>query len=238
MQPNQPEGFRFRTRHLIILVVFFSVFLGILTPISRELGARGLVNPPLFLLVAAPWLLGTLILVFERRSPVKFWAAPLMLSLMAPALAICHNWLVVESWLRVRTIPNLLMTFSVNISLIGAFTFYITHMCPKRCPECRSLTLIPLRGFFGPAARTIKTRWCAACGAKYWRTSEGEWRIERRRTWFDLPEEPATADAQQRRFDVDSRVLSTRLPSKFKNAPPLTAPAGPAADSTTTSCGA
>ena len=41
MKPNQPAGFRLHLRHLAILVVFFSIFLGLLVPVSRDLGAKG-----------------------------------------------------------------------------------------------------------------------------------------------------------------------------------------------------
>jgi hypothetical protein len=218
MKLFQHEGHRFHVRHLIILVVFFALFLGILTPVARNLGTRGLVNPRLLLLVGAPWLLGTLILVLGRKGPMKYWASPILLSLMAPALAICHDWLVVESWLGMRILPNLFVTFAINVGLIGAFTAFLVWMCPRRCPECRSLAMIPLRSFWGPAARTPRTRWCARCGAKYWRTRAGEWKRERRRTWIDPPAESVSDDGSIKRFDVDSRNLCARISEKSRHA--------------------
>jgi hypothetical protein len=233
------EGHRFHVRDLIVLVVFFALFVGVLTPLARNLGARGLVNPPLVLMVGAPWLLGTLVLALGRKSPMKYWAAPVLLSLMAPALALCHDWLVVESWLGMGSFPNLFVTFTINVGLIGAFTFFLVWMFPSRCPECQSLTMIPLRSFWGPEARTPRTRWCARCGVKYWRTSAGEWKKERRRTWIDPPQERAAEDGSARRFDVDSRILSARLPAKGRPAVTgsrVSAAADPAASGCLTGC--
>jgi hypothetical protein len=216
MKPNQPAGFRLHLRHLAILVVFFSIFLGLLVPVSRDLGAKGVLNPTLLLLLAAPWLLGVLILVLERKSPVKFWLAPFLLSLLAPALAIAQNWMLVEYWMRTRTIPNLLGTLFINAVSIGSFTFVATEMCPRRCPECKRLAMIPLRNLWGAGARTPNTRWCASCGAKYWRTCDGEWREERRHTWLDNVKESTKVDVKdttnpERSFKPEERVVAPIL---------------------------
>jgi hypothetical protein len=216
MKPDQPLTFRLHYRHVAILVMFFAIFLGLLTPMARELGAKRVLNPPMLLLLLAPWLLAVLILVFDRKSPVKFWLAPLLLSLLAPALAIGHDWVVVESWFRFQTIPNFLVTLAFNVLLIGTFTFFMTEMSPRRCPECKRLAMIPLRDFWGPGARTPNTRWCALCGAKYWRTAEGEWRKERRRTWLDNVKDstnvlPAVGNGGERPFGSDSRIVAPLL---------------------------
>jgi hypothetical protein len=216
MKPNPTAPFKLHVRHLAILSIFFSIFLGILIPITRDLGSRGVVNPPLVLLILAPWLLAILILAFERKSPVKFWLAPFLLSLLSPALAISHNWLVLESWLRHQTMPNLLVTLTVNIVLMGTFTFFAAELSPRRCPDCKRLAMIPLRNFWGPGARTPNTRWCAACGAKYWRTCDGEWREERRLTWFDNVKESRKAAAvatphSERAFKPETRPIAPML---------------------------
>jgi hypothetical protein len=222
MKPNQCEGFRFLWRHLGILVVFFAIFVGILAPVARALGARGVLNPPLLLLVTSPWVLGLLVLALERKSPVKFWAAPLLLSLIVPALAIIGDWLVVANWGQMNTTPHLLVTFAVNILLLGTFTFYVAGMSPRRCPECRSWAMIPVRSYWEPAARTPNTRWCASCGAKYWRTSEGEWKQERRRTWLDLhwKERSPGAGREERPFDTDSRIIAPVVGSRARTHQP------------------
>jgi len=213
MTPIQPEGFRFHLRHVVILVVFFTVLVAILTPAARSLGAHGVLNPPVLLLVAAPWLLAMLILGIERTSPVKFWAAPLLLSLIAPVLALCHNWMVLEGWFRSQAIPSLFQTLVLNVGLIGTFTLFAFDMSPRRCPECRSWRMIPLRGFWGPAARTPTTRWCARCGALYWRTRSGEWKQERRRTWLDPRQDTQAPGSrkEERTFDKDARSFSPKV---------------------------
>jgi hypothetical protein len=213
MKSTPHAAFSLQFRHLLILVAFFGLFIGVLTPVARTVGTHWVLTPSLTLLVGAPWLLGTLILLLDHRSPVKFWAAPLLLSLMSPALAFCHDWLTYQNWLQFHTQPNVVVTFVINMALIGGFTVYLTTMCPVRCPECLSWTMIPLRGLRGSTQRMIKTRWCASCGAKYWRNSAGEWKEERRRTWLDdardrrsrpiCPEEPL--------FDPHSRLPSPKI---------------------------
>jgi hypothetical protein len=213
MKSNPPAAFSHHFRHLLILVVFFGLFVGVVSPAAKFLGTLGILTPPLVLLVAAPWLLGTLILLLAHRSPVKFWAAPLLLSLIAPALAFCHDWLIYQNWLQFRTPPNVAVTFAINMTLIGAFTVYLTAMCPVRCPECQSRALIPLRGLWGSTRRLLKTRWCASCGANYWRNSAGEWKEERRSTWLDETRgrRARTARTEEPLFDPHSRLPSPKI---------------------------
>jgi hypothetical protein len=211
--PNPAGGFRFHPRHLAIIVAFFALCVGLLLPVAGKLDALGVLDLVMMLLVAAPWLLALLILVFGRKSPVKSWAAPLLLSLSAPVLVIYHDWMVLASWQRMGTVSNPLVTLAINIVLIGLFTFCVVEMSPRRCPECRGWAMIPLQGPWGPFLRMPSTRWCASCGAKYWRTSEKEWRKERRRTWLEVDQDGTrlAVGKQERRFDPDSRVYSPRI---------------------------
>jgi hypothetical protein len=210
IETKRPEGFRLELRHLAMVVVFFALFTTVLIPVANRLGARGILNPPLLLLVTSPWLLGVLILVFERKGPLKYWAAPLLLSLIAPAMATCHDWRFLQGDFRSHTAREILDTLLLNVALIGAFTLFVLRMTPLRCPECANCTMIPLRGLWGPEQRTVNTRWCAACGAKYWKTCEGEWREERRKTWMDEPFQIGAMieRAPEHRFNPDTRPVA------------------------------
>jgi hypothetical protein len=147
----------------------------------------------------------------DRRNPVKFWLAPFLLSLCAPLLALSHDWLLVVGWLQTRTVPNLFLSLVMNVFLIGMFSFFAREMWPMRCPECRRATMIPLRNFWGPGLRTPNTRWCASCGAKYWRTLDGEWREERRRTWLDKVKESRQVQVRDRPSGERAFVPESRL---------------------------
>jgi hypothetical protein len=123
--------------------------------------------------------------VVERKGPVKYWAAPLLLSLTAPALAIGHDWFLVDAWQRTGTIPHALLSLVFNILLVGSFSLFFAAMYPDSCPRCGHRSLIPLLRLWGACQRTSQTRWCGSCGAKYWRNREGIWQKERRATWVD-----------------------------------------------------
>jgi hypothetical protein len=182
---NQALALRFRARHLLIVVAYFAVLLGILVPVVRYYGSSGMINGSLVILLASPWLLGILVLLVERKGPVKYWAAPLLLSLTAPALALSHDWVIADVWRRTGSVPNAMVSLLVNALLIGTFSLFFASMYPGCCPRCGHRSLIPLLRLWGRGSRTSKTRWCGHCGAQYWRNREGLWQKERRSTWVD-----------------------------------------------------
>jgi hypothetical protein len=216
--------FRLRCRHLVILVTFLALLVGILMPLARAMGRLGWLSPRLVLFIAAPWLLGLLVLLIERKSPVKFWAAPLLVSLSAPALVLWFNSVVVLGSTRVPSLSTLLALLCINTVLIGRFTVYLRDMCPRCCPDCRTRSMIPLRKLLGAEPRTPHTFWCGSCGGTYWRTMTGEWRKERRRTWVDVakPSFSPRAGEEHRLFESGSRVIAPviRTCSKTKLRPP------------------
>lgn len=182
---TRTHGLRIRDRHLLILFAYFAVLLGILVPALRIYGAKNAVNGSLVILLASPWLLGLLVLLVERKGPVKYWAAPLFLSLSAPALAISHNWMIVDHWRVTGAVPSTIISLLVNIIFVGSFSLFFARMYPDCCPRCGHRSLIPLIHLWNRSDRTPKTRWCGSCGAKYWRNREGLWQKERRSTWVD-----------------------------------------------------
>jgi hypothetical protein len=205
-----PRTFRLRSRHLAIMVTFLAILVGILMPLAPVLGRLGLLSPRLVLFIAAPWVLGLLVLLIERKSPVKFWAAPLLVSLSAPALVLWLNSVVVLGSNRMPSGSALLALLFVNTVLIGRFTLYLRDMCPRCCPDCQTRSMIPLRKLLGAEPRLRNTFWCGSCGGTYWRAMTGEWRKERRQTWVDVakPSFSATAGEEHRRFESDSRVIA------------------------------
>jgi hypothetical protein len=183
--PTRALGFRFHARHLLIVVTYFAILLGVLVPVLRHYGSSGMINGPQAILLVSPWLLGILVLLVERKGPVKYWAAPLLLSATSPALAICHNWLILEAWRSTGVVPHAIISLLINVVLVGTFSLFFASMYPGCCPRCGHRALIPLRTLWGGNSRTPKTRWCGSCGAQYWRDNEGLWQKERRATWID-----------------------------------------------------
>lgn len=214
-------GLRFRMRHLFILVTYFAVLLGILVPVLKLYGSSFPINAKLLILLASPWLLGVLVLLVERKGPVKYWAAPLLLSLTAPALAICHDWVIADVWHRTGAIPNAMVSLLLNIVLIGSFSAFFISMYPGCCPKCGHRSLIPLLRLWGRGNRTSQTRWCGVCGAKYWRNREGLWQKERRATWVDAltKDSPAASSG-------DGSPRDAATPALEGTARPLLAPRG------------
>src|SRR5262249_7995757 len=106
-----------RSNSPAILALGFALFIGILVPVARALERWGVISPQLLLLVVAPWVLGALVLLMERSSPVKFWAAPLLLSLSAPALVLWLNSMVVLGWSQMPSSGTLIVTLLINALL-------------------------------------------------------------------------------------------------------------------------
>jgi hypothetical protein len=225
-----PNLFRLRSRHAVILVVFLAVVAGILVPVARVIGRLEWLSPWLLLFVAAPWLLGLLVLLIERKSPVKFWAAPLMVSLSAPALLLWLNSALVQGWIRMPSVSTLLAMLLINVLLIARFTFFLRDMCPRCCPECDTRSMIPLRSLWGANRRTRTTFYCTSCGVQYWRTIAGVWKEERRRTWVDLSRLAASSrvNKESKPFDTGARGIAPVIRNGGRPGVP---PAGTAATS-------
>src|SRR5206468_209130 len=128
-----------------------------LVPVLKHYGSSGMFNGTQAILIVSPWLLGILVLLVERKGPVKYWAAPLLLSLTTPALAISHNWVILDVWRRTGHVPHAIVSLLINVALIGTFSLFLASMYPGSCPKCGHRSLIPLRDLWGRNRRTPKT---------------------------------------------------------------------------------
>jgi hypothetical protein len=192
---NPDAVLRPNVRLLLIVVALFDLLMGALVLLIRHLGTIGALPPYLTVLVLSPWLLGILVLTIDRPSPVKYWAAPLLLSLIAPALAVCHDGLIIRSWTLAGGPPDAVVTLLLNIALIIPFCFGIHHMSPRLCPDCGRRAMIPMLRPRGRSRRTALIRWCGSCGARYGRIGAGPWKSERRTTWLDADVAPGAGAA-------------------------------------------
>ena len=166
MTSTSPIRLRPRLWHLAFLALLFGLFLASsLTPEGRALGAQGLLKLPLLLLIGSPWLFGAYILVFERRRLAKYWPAPLLLSLLAPALVVFDNWQVVQGRPQTHNLFLLISSLLINVVLVWRLAFYVRSLCPRCCMECQNRSMIALRNYAGSTERTKNTLWCASCGA-------------------------------------------------------------------------
>jgi hypothetical protein len=179
----------------LIVVAFFALLMGVLVPLIRHLGPIGALPPDLMILVLSPWLLGILVLTIDRPSPVKFWAAPILLSLIAPALAVGHDGLIIRSWAHAGGPPHAMVTLLLNIALIVPFCFSVHHMSPRPCPDCGQRAMIPMMRPWGQGRGRGMTliRWCGSCGARYGRIGGGPWTRERRTAWLGADGAPGAS---------------------------------------------
>jgi hypothetical protein len=228
MGPNRSDELRLTVRRLSILVASVAVIFGVLVPVLQPFGGAGFVNPTLAILLLSPWVLGILLLALDRHGPVKYWAAPILVSLMAPVLVACHDWCMIQTMVLHGIIPSVISTVLINLCLIGAFTFYLVGMWPRRCLRCGHWTLIPLLKFWGQEKRTVNTRRCGACGSKFWRRHRGEdWKVERRWTWIDGVGKDSRAEAvgnAKGQSDSADRGPTVVNPAPHQEEPSLPSP--------------
>ena len=71
--------------------------------------------------MGSPWLFGAFILVFERRAWRSTGPAPLLLSLLAPALVVFDNWQVVQGRPRTHNLFLLISSLLINVVLVWRF---------------------------------------------------------------------------------------------------------------------
>jgi hypothetical protein len=180
LKPTRRQG-RIVLLFLVLLCLIFVRF----SAIERRTGLFPAV--PVAVL-CSPWLAGLLLILLDRPGPVRNWLGPLFVSLFYPALCFYHDWNAVNAWLRRGTPPNWSFSITLNAVLLGGFAVYLARMAPRHCPRCRRRSLIPLQRLTRQEKRSVKTHWCAACGATLWKDREGRWQPERRRTWLDAAE--------------------------------------------------
>jgi hypothetical protein len=173
-------GLRPTLRHWLIVVVLFALASAILAPVVHQATPAHLTNAALATLLLSPWALAVLILALDRPGPVKFWAAPLLFVSFSPLLALCYDALVLVNYLNYGVKPNPGVCLFVNLVFHGAFVVYLAYMGPTSCPGCGRRALIPWMTLWGRVRRFSKTRWCACCGARYWRNAGESWKPDRR----------------------------------------------------------
>jgi hypothetical protein len=178
----RPHGFRPTLRHQAIVVAYFALEFALVTPLVRGPSPWACFNAAVAAILVSPWLLASLTLLFDRPGPLKHWLAPMLLSCMGPALALSYDLAVLAELSDGGTPPRMGPLFLVNVFFLTSFAYYVRHVGPTRCPSCSRRTFIPVYHLWGTSPRTRMTRWCAACGAAYWRVSRrSAWAPERRR---------------------------------------------------------
>jgi hypothetical protein len=181
-------GFRITGRYLLILYVYLVILLRVIVPGLRALSPAGTWHIGLATLLVSLPLLASLVVAFDRPGPLKNWAVSFLIFLLYPAIALNHDLAALSDYLARGTRPALWTTLLLNLAIIPPSVFYARRLVPRACPGCRRRTLIPLMRLFKEEERSAKTCWCASCGGKYWKDQEGNWRVERRRTWMDGPQ--------------------------------------------------
>lgn len=152
----------------IPLLAVVSVF-----PISR-----------IFLLLISPWILGVMVMLFDRAGPVRNWLGSVVHAVFYPLALIIFNWRVVEQWMRCGWLQEPLIVGALDVVLLASFVFSLYYLTPQRCPSCEQRSLIPLMPWIFREQRSNSTHWCASCGSQYWKY-HGAWEPERRTTWWD-----------------------------------------------------
>jgi hypothetical protein len=132
-----------------------------------------------------PWAAGILLLAIGRAGPLKNWAVPWLISFSFPAVIIKYGVHLTRmgASLGSTSSPAVVAFFFVVPALW--YLQFLARMSPKRCPGCGRASSIPLMKIGKQDQRSANTRWCAGCGAKYWRDRQGVWKVEKRTTWYD-----------------------------------------------------
>jgi hypothetical protein len=177
----------------MILVAYIVIVLRFIIPAHEILGHYSVWDSASLVFMVSPLLLGVLVMIFERPGPLKNWWVSFLNLLFFPALVLNHDVVSLLNYVQHGRAPALLPALLLNGMVLAFVLVFRDRLFLGSCPNCRRWTLIPLMRLFKNEERSSNTCWCAACGSKYWKDREGNWRPERRKTWVDGPEEPAPA---------------------------------------------
>jgi hypothetical protein len=186
--------------------VYLTVLLGWLAAESQGWGLRVLHRFDLAIMLL-PWATGMLLLAIGRAGPVKNWAVPWLISFSFPVVILKYGVQLTRMWLSSgsASTPAVLAFFFVIPALW--YLRFLAHMRPVRCRGCGRASSIPLMKIGKQDQRSANTRWCAACGGKYWRDRQGVWKVEKRTTWHDRQmHQRESATAAERGVARPSRV--------------------------------
>jgi len=161
----------------------------VIIPFLGSIGRTDLRGPLMATLLWSPPLLALLVMFIDKPSPFRNWAVWFLIVLVYPALALYHDAGVLIDYVANGRPPTLWATLLFNAALLPATVFYGGKMVPRRCPGCRRWTSIPLMQLFKKDKRTSNTRWCDSCGREFWKDRGGNWRDERRKTWWSATNE-------------------------------------------------
>jgi hypothetical protein len=175
----------FTLRRLMILMAYLAILVEFIIPVLAHTGHKDIRSATIPLLLISSPVLAFLVMIFERTGPLKNWCVSFLNFLFFPALVLNHDAIVMLDYFRQGRSPALVPTLIVNGLLLPYVYVYGRRLAPRRCPGCRRWSLVRLMKLFKSDERTSKTYWCAVCGGRFWKDSEGQWRIDRRKTWVD-----------------------------------------------------
>ncbi len=176
-----------KLRHQMMLVAYFAVLSSVLAPVLNRPGPGAALGVLRVVLLGSPWILGGLVVAFERRGPLRDYVVAGLLFSFYPALMLFLDVSAAVEAARSGVVPRSGGLALFNALMLGASVVFYGRMRPAPCPDCGRRGLVPLMRLVGQSGRFGNTRWCASCGGQYWRDRAGVYRAERRKTWVPAP---------------------------------------------------
>ena len=170
------HSFQPTLRQHMILIIFAALLLAIPLPAMRQGRPdwRSLLWMFSCWACPAPFLLATLVLLFDRPGNVRRWIAMSSASLAIPV--VC---LYVDLWFLYEpgdiSLLGILILVVLNFALYFWITRFVPFLYPARCPRCGSYTLIPALGESDLDGPPCDIRECARCDARFRRMGPQTW---------------------------------------------------------------
>ncbi len=168
---NRP-AFRLTIRHLMILIVFAAILCA--TYVSTTHGkpiksARLLLSPFGATLLFSPMILALLLVLFERRSPFKYWLVIFCFAgLMGPV------WFCLLLWLNHESRRAGLAEIPWGFYVFCIFLFMcLMIFIPISCPGCKRRSLVMLLLLFDRP--NDQKHYCLRCRKIFRRLSRKVW---------------------------------------------------------------
>jgi hypothetical protein len=198
-RPQRPR-LTLSMRQMMKLVIFAAVASVCVTPVARsvDLGFVTWTAVLVWSIVVVPLVLALVALPLVRKGPLKDWLIRTLLLISVGGALGFLIWFLVRILYTLSRRPAASLDdyafLSLTVGVIGSIVVFslacaglVREVAPRRCPDCRWLTLVPdTATTTRPRADRVRLYQCLSCQGRF---------EKHLNSWAEVPSEPLSTTA-------------------------------------------